>query len=64
MTIVRTITMLSLAREALERFDNDADAARAYLSDRLCNDQELREALVKSAVEYERTADTEEAPES
>ena len=31
--------------------------------DRLCNDQELREALVKSAVDYGRAADTEEAPE-
>jgi hypothetical protein len=55
--------MLSLAREALTRFDNDADAARAYLSERLYNDQELlRDALVKSAVEYERAAVMEEAP--
>jgi hypothetical protein len=46
--------MLSLAREALERCDNDVDAARAYLSERLLNDVQLREALVKSAIEYER----------
>ena len=54
MTIVRSVTMLSLAREALERCDNDASAARAYLSERLLNDEQLREALVKSAIEYEK----------
>ena len=54
MTVVRTVTMLSLAREALERCDNDANAAQAYLSERLLNDGQLREALVKSAIEYER----------
>jgi hypothetical protein len=43
------------------RFDNDADAARAYLSERL-KDQELRDALVRSAVEYERATVMEEAP--
>lgn len=46
--------MLALAREALERFDNDAAAAQAYLSERLVSDGELREALVKAAIEYER----------
>jgi hypothetical protein len=54
MPIVRSVTMLSLAREALERCDNDASAARAYLSERLLNDEQLREALVKSAIEYEK----------
>ena len=54
MTFVRSVTMLSLAREALERCDNDASAAQAYLSERLLNDAQLREALVKSAIEYER----------
>ena len=54
MTIVRSVTMLSLAREALERCDNDANAAQVYLSERLLNDGQLREALVKSAIEYER----------
>ena len=54
MTMVRSVTMLSLAREALERCDSDASAARAYLSERLLNDVQLREALVKSAIEYER----------
>ena len=54
MTIARTITMLALAREALEKFGNNADAAASYLSQRLRDDSELREALVKSAVEYER----------
>ena len=54
MTIARTITMLGLAREALERFGNNADTAISYLSQRLRDDNELREALVKSAVEYER----------
>ena len=46
--------MLALAREALERFDNNADAAQAYLSERLVNDGQLREALVEAAIEYER----------
>ena len=54
MPFTRTVTMLALARESLERFDNDADAAQAYLSERLVNDRQLREALVKSAIEYER----------
>ena len=54
MPFTRTVTMLALARESLERFDNDADAAQAYLSERLVNDGQLREALVKSAIEYER----------
>ena len=54
MPFTRTVTMLALAREALERFNSDADAAQAYLSERLVNDVELREALVKSAIEYER----------
>src|SRR5262245_12425577 len=54
MPFTRTVTMLALARESLERFDNDADAAQAYLSDRLVNDAQLREALVRSAIEYER----------
>ena len=46
--------MLSLAREALERCGNDANAAQIYLTERLLNDGQLREALVKSAIEYER----------
>ena len=54
--------MLSLAREALERCDNNADAAQTYLSERLLNDGQLREALVQAAVEYERAAAAEEAP--
>ena len=54
MPITRTVTMLALAREALERFDNNTDDAFAYLSQRLRDDRELREALVKSAIEYER----------
>jgi hypothetical protein len=54
MPIARTITMLALAREALEKFGNNADAATSYLLQRLRDDSELREALVKSAVEYER----------
>jgi hypothetical protein len=54
MSFARTVTMLALAREALERFDNDAAAAQAYLSERLVSDSELREALVKAAIEYER----------
>ena len=54
MPFTRTVTMLALAREALERFDNNADAAQAYLSERLVNDEQLREALVEAAIEYER----------
>ena len=46
--------MLALAQEALDRCGNNADAARAYLSKRLRDDGELRETLVKSAIEYER----------
>jgi hypothetical protein len=61
MTIVRTVTMLTLAREALERFNDNADDAFAYLSQRLRDDSELREALVRSAVEYERAAAMDEA---
>jgi hypothetical protein len=53
--------MLSLAREALERSANDADAAQAYLSERLLNDGHLREALVKAAIEYEKVPAIEEA---
>jgi hypothetical protein len=62
MAFVRSVTMLSLAREALERFDNNAVAAQAYLSERLLNDGQLREALVQAAVEYETAAAAEEAP--
>jgi len=54
MPFTRTVTMLALAREALERFGNNADAAQAYLSERLVNDEQLREALVRAAIEYER----------
>jgi len=54
MPITRTVTMLALAREALERFDNNTDDAFAYLSQRLRDDSELREALVRAAIEYER----------
>jgi hypothetical protein len=61
MAIVRSVTMLSLARDALERTANDADAAQAYLSERLLNDEQLREALVKAAIEYEKAAGIEEA---
>ena len=61
MAIVRSVTMLSLARDALERSANDADAAHAYLSERLHNDGQLREALVKAAIEYEKAAAIEEA---
>ena len=61
MTFKRTVTMLALAREALERFDNNADAAQAYLSERLVNDEQLREALVRAAIEYERL-DLTDAP--
>jgi len=46
--------MLALAQEALDRFENNADAAQAYLSDRLRSDDKLLETLVRSAVEYER----------
>ena len=53
--------MLSLARDALERSANDADAAQVYLSERLLHDGQLREALVKAAVEYEKAAAIEEA---
>ena len=60
MANVRSVTMLSLAREALDRCANDSNAAQAYLSDRLLSDGQLREALVRSAVEYERAAATEE----
>jgi hypothetical protein len=62
MAIVRSVTMLSLARDALERSANDAIAAQAYLSERLLNDGQLREALVKAAIEYEKAATIEEAP--
>jgi hypothetical protein len=61
MAIVRSVTMLSLARDALERTANDADAAQVYLSERLLNDGQLREALVKAAIEYEKAAAIEEA---
>jgi hypothetical protein len=61
MTIVRSVTMLSLARDALERSANDADAAQAYLSELLLNDGSLREALVKAAIEYEKATAIEEA---
>ena len=61
MTIVRSVTMLSLARDALERSANDADAAQAYLSERLLSDGHLREALVKAAIEYEKATAIEEA---
>jgi hypothetical protein len=54
MAFARSVTMLMLAREALQRCGNNADDAIAYLSERLRDDNELREALVKSAVEYER----------
>jgi hypothetical protein len=32
MTIARTITMLALAREALEKFDNNVDAAISHVA--------------------------------
>ena len=54
MAFVRSVTMLSLAREALEKFNGNADDAFAYLSQRLRDDSELREALVKSAIDYEK----------
>jgi len=53
--------MLSLARDALERSANDADAAQAYLSELLLNDGYLRQALVKAAIEYEKATAIEEA---
>jgi len=46
--------MLALARDALERFNDNGDEAFAYLSQRLVDDNELREALVRSAIEYEK----------
>jgi hypothetical protein len=46
--------MLALAQEALDQCDNNADAAQAYLLERLRNDEKLLETLIKSAVEYER----------
>jgi hypothetical protein len=46
--------MLALAQEALDRCGNNADAAQAYLLERLRSDEKLLEILVKSAVEYER----------
>jgi hypothetical protein len=61
MAIVRSVTMLSLARDALERSANDVDAAQAYLSERLLNDGQLREALVRAAIEYEKAAAIEES---
>ena len=60
MTIVRTVTMLRLAREALEQCNNNADAAQAHLLRRLRDEGVLLEALVKSAVEYEKAAAMEE----
>jgi hypothetical protein len=54
MTFVRAVTMLALAQEALDRWANNADAAQAYLLERLRVDERLLETLVKSAVEYER----------
>jgi hypothetical protein len=54
MTFVRAVTMLALAQEALDRCGNNADAAQAYLFERLRGDEKLLETLVKSAVEYER----------
>jgi hypothetical protein len=54
MTFVRAVTMLALAQEALDQCDNNADAAQAYLLERLRNDEKLLETLIKSAVEYER----------
>jgi hypothetical protein len=54
MTFVRTVTMLGLAQEALDRCDNNADAAQTYLLKQLRSDEKLLETLVKSAIEYER----------
>ena len=45
--------MLALAQEALDRCGNNADAAQAYLLERLRSDEKLLETLVKSAVEYD-----------
>ena len=50
--------MLALAREALERFDNNTDDAFAYLSQRLRDDSELREALVRAAIETQSLGGT------
>ena len=61
MAIVRSVTMLSLARDALEHSADDADAAQVYLSERLLNDGQLRDALVKAAIEYEKAAAIEDA---
>ena len=61
MAIVRSVTMLSLARDALEHSADDADAAQVYLSERLLNDGQLREALVRAAIEYEKAAAIEDA---
>lgn len=58
MAIVRSVTMLSLARDHWSA----ADAAQAYLSERLLNDGQLREALVKAAIDYEKAAAIEDAP--
>jgi hypothetical protein len=44
MTIARTVTMLRLAREALERCDNDPDAAQTHLLRRLRDEGVLLEA--------------------
>jgi len=46
--------MLALAQEALDRFENNADAAQVYLLELLRSDNKLLETLVRSAVEYER----------
>jgi hypothetical protein len=62
MAIERSVTMLSLARDALDRSANDAVAAQAYLSERFVKDGQLREALVKAAVEYEQAAAVDETP--
>ena len=61
MAIVRSVTMLSLARDALEHSADDADAAQVYLSERLLNDGQLRDALVKAAIEHEKAAAIEDA---
>jgi hypothetical protein len=60
MPIERSVTMLSLAREALDRSADDAVAAQAYLSERLAKDGQLRDALIKAALEYEKAAAIEE----
>jgi hypothetical protein len=64
MVIERSVTMLSLARDALERSANNAVPAQAYLSERLIKDGQLREALIKAAIEYEQVAAIEEAGRS